>query len=1622
MVAHHHMPATQTVAKIIAYARQQSLPANQTDLILEFIEQFFLHASLEDLESHSIEDLFGAVLSHWHLLNKKKPGAIAVNIFNPTQEKEGWASAHTVLQVVDDDVPFLVDSIRMELNRLGISAHLMIFMGGMRVVRNAKGKVSALLPFESQSQEGGIEAPIYIEIDRQTDPKTLKEICAHILRVIDDVHMAVTDWRKMQQRMSETLDVLCAQKIPLPNDVVDESIAFLEWLIEDHFTFLGARDYEVVGTGKERALKLIPGSGLGVLRDDRHSAVYRQFSALPEQARELMLSTKQIVIMSKTNTRSTVHRPAYTDYIGVKRFNEKGELIGERRFIGLYTSTAYSSNPRVIPFVRQKVQAVMKKSGYPRRSHDGKDLIHILTNLPRDDLFQASFEEIYDLAMGILKLKEGGKTRVFIRKDAYNRFLSCLVYILRKNFSSDLIEKMQAILLDAFGGVEASFTTQFFESSMSRIHYVIRIDPKKKVQYDLSKIEKRLTEVCRSWQDGFRDNVLEYFGEERGNKIVSRYEAVFPAGYREAFDPRHAVFDIDRIEYVFQGHPLGMSFYRPIGVDKETIRFKLFRQDQTVPLSDALPILENMGLRVEGEQPYRLLFLAKKEVWINDFHMTYATEPNFEVEEVKSIFQEAFEKVWLGQAENDPFNRLVLEAQLTWREITVLRAYAKYLRQTSFMFSQDYIAETFVHNPNIARLLNELFKLMFDPSITGDVSTPIRDMEGLILRKLETVAILDEDRILRRCLALIQATVRTNFFQQTVTGEDKPYVSFKFNPEKVPELPLPLPKYEIFVYSPRIEGVHLRAGKVARGGIRWSDRREDFRTEVLGLMKAQQVKNSVIVPAGAKGGFVVKDIPLDTTREEVMELGIAGYKEFIHGLLDLTDNLVDDKVVPPSLTRCYDEPDYYLVVAADKGTATFSDIANQISVDHGFWLDDAFASGGSTGYDHKKMGITARGAWVSAERQFQELGINVDEEEITVVGIGDMSGDVFGNGLLMSRHLKLVAAFNHQHIFVDPNPDPASSFDERKRLFETPRSTWAEYQAECISAGGGVFSRGAKSIPISAEMKERFGIAKDKLVPNEFIKAILRAPVDLVWNGGVGTFVKSSHESHESAGDRTNDNIRINGNEMRARVVAEGGNLGWTQLGRIECELNGVKINTDFIDNSAGVDCSDHEVNIKILLNDVVNAGDFSVKQRNVLMAKMTNEVARLVLENNYHQNQLISLASGLAVQHFSLYSNYIESLEAQDKINRDLEFLPTGKSLLERKAAGLGLTRPELAILLAYSKNILEEEIRDTNLTKDPYLSRFIENAFPEILSKRYYPFLKKHRLCHEIVSTQISNQLVTDMGFTFTYQMYEETGAPISAIIRAYVTARRLFNMPALYADIESLDYKVDASVQHRMADEVIRLVRRTTRWFLRNRRLQLDIEKTIDHFSAGVSIIERRISRLILGRQRKMFERRKQELIDAGVPDTIALRISRLGALYHSLNIVEAASTNHSDVYQAAKIYFILVDRLDLFWFKNKINAYSVEDRWSVLAKSAYKGDLDWVQRALTIAVLNLEVNVKSITARINAWFSKHKGLIQRWQDLLTDLRATEKEEFAILSVAIRELMDLAQTGLQQSSKKE
>ncbi|CAN5845812.1 NAD-glutamate dehydrogenase [soil metagenome] len=1588
----------------------ERLAEDQAPQVEEFVRQYYSWVAPEDLEGLSTIDIYGAAVAHWNFALKRDPGKPKIRVYNPRFEEYRWQTTHSVIEIVNDDRPFLVDSVRMEISRQDYSIHLMVHPV-MNVRRDDEGRLEEILPPDDDADDAFPESIIHVEVDRHTETETLEEIRDNLMRVLDDVRVAVDDWPKMREQVADIVSGLDATGLPVDEEQVTEARDFLEWLDDNHFTFLGYREYDLVTEEGEDLLRAVPGSGLGILQDKKSADISRSFSKLPPRARTLARE-KRLLNLTKANARSTVHRPSQLDYVGVKKFDESGEVVGERRFLGLYTFTAYSKSTLEIPILRRKVRYCLQKAGFPEDSHNEKDLVEILETFPRDEMFQIRKEELFEISTGILHLHERERVRLFVRPDAYGRFLSCLVYVPRDRYNTKIRERMQEILREAFDGVSSEFDVRLSESVLARLHFIVRTKPGDLPNYDVAAIEEELAQSIRSWADNLYDGLVEHFGEEHGTVLYHRYSEAFPPGYRHDYLPRTAVLDIEKMEDLSSGDELGMNLYQPLEVPENFLRFKLYRSGGQIPLSDVIPLLEEMGVRIINEHPYKIEPAGTCEAWIHNFGLAHEAQGELQTDEVKKIFQDAFGRMWHGVVENDGFNRLILRARLTWREITILRAYAKYLRQTGATFSQDYMEDTLADNSHITKLLAELFLARLDPLAQETAEEETERLKAEIEEALDEVTSLDEDRILRRFLNAILATLRTNYFQRDGGGDPKPYLSIKLDPSSIPELPLPRPMFEIFVYSPRTEGVHLRGSEVARGGIRWSDRKEDFRTEILGLMKAQTVKNAVIVPTGAKGGFVVKRPPQDGGRDAFMDEGIACYRTLIYGMLDVTDNLVDGETVPPPDVVRYDGDDPYLVVAADKGTATFSDIANGISEDeYGFWLGDAFASGGGTGYDHKAIGITARGAWESVKRHFRGQGKDIQNEDFTVIGIGDMSGDVFGNGMLLSRHIKLVAAFNHMHIFFDPDPDPEKSFEERQRLFDAERSSWTDYNEDYISAGGGVFSRSKKSITLTSEIQALLGVEDESLTPNEVIHALLKAPTELLWNGGIGTYAKASYESNADVGDKTNDSLRVDGNELGCQVIGEGGNLGLTQEGRIEFALNGGRVYMDAIDNSAGVDCSDHEVNIKILLDSVVKNGDMTEKQRNELLAEMTEEVAQLVLNNNYGQTQAVDNSAAQATSMENVHARYIRALEDAGNLNRELEFLPSEEELADRRAEGLGLVAPELAILLSYSKITLYEQLTESDVPEDSYLEEELERYFPTPLRDRFREQLKGHRLRRQIVATHLTNDLVNRCGTTFAYRLREETGGTPPDIARAYAAARDIFDLRSLWSQIEALDNQVESEIQTNMLLDARKLVERATRWLLRNRRSPLDIAETVAQFTEGAGELANLIPDLMLESDRQTLETTTEECVNAGVPNDLANRVATLNAMFSALDIVEVATTTGQPVETTAAVYFTLGERLKIHWLREHIQDLPRNNRWEMLSRAALRDDLFDQEATITAEVLReVPDGDASPEERVESWIQSTQEAVERVLQVLRDINSSGTFDLSTLSVALRETRNL------------
>jgi glutamate dehydrogenase len=1568
-----------------------------------FVRQFYHWVPQEDLAERNTRDLCGAAIAVWDFARDRTPSSAGVRAYNLGLGQGGWKSANTIVEVVTDDMPFLVSSVSMELFRRGYGIHLSIHPV-IDVLRDAGGRLAGVFPPGAGMTGALTESVMQFEVDREPEPERLEALVGGIRRVVGEVRAAVEDWPLMRQRLHEIVVGFESAAPPLDRTEVEEVNAFLEWVAGGNFIFLGYREYDLVGEAGEDSLRAVDGSGLGVLRHGR-AIISSSFARLPSEVRAMARSPEPL-ILTKANSRSTVHRPLYLDYIGVKRF-EAGGVRGERRFLGLYTTAIEEASPRMIPIVRDKVERVIRRAAFRLESHDAKALARTLEHYPRDELFQITDDELFEISMGIVALGERQRVRLFVRSDPYRRFVSCLVFVPRDRFSTDNRERIASVLGDAFGASEIDWALRLSDSKLARIHYIVRCSAAE-ADHDVAAIERRIDEVTRPWTGDLADALREVHGEERGHALFRLYRAAFPIAYRADWRARAAVDDIDRAEALAGGEGVVMSVYETVEPDRTSLRCKLLSPGERIALSDVLPILENMGLRVGDERPYEIKPEGRRSSWIYDIGVVCDFDVDVRTEATRTTFQDAFTRIWSGEFENDRLGALVLRAGLTGREVSLLRAVVKYLRQAGTTFSDRYLEQALTGNPAVARLLVELFGARLDPDRHDLAAADRLGVE--VERAIDGIASLDQDRILRNCLAVVRATVRSNYFQRSPEGQPKAQLSFKLDSSLVPFLPFPRPRFEIFVYSSRVEGVHLRGGRVARGGIRWSDRREDFRTEVLGLMKAQMVKNAVIVPVGAKGGFVTKRPPSTGGREALLEEAAACYRLFVSGLLDLTDNIVGGKVVPPPAVIRHDEDDVYLVVAADKGTASLSDLANGVAAEYGFWLGDAFASGGSYGFDHKEMGITARGAWESVRRHFRSLGVAVRSDDFTVVGIGDMSGDVFGNAMLLSPHIKLVGAFNNDHVFLDPHPDPVASFAERRRLFDLPASSWRDYDPAAISEGGAVFARSAKRIPLSAQVREALDVEAEALTPDELIRVLLRAPVDLLWNGGVGTFVKAQSESNAEVGDKTNDGVRIDGAELRCRVVGEGGNLGFTQKGRIEYALSGGRLNTDAIDNVAGVNCSDHEVNLKILLDAAVADGELTTSQRNELLVALTDAVAKRVLGESYAQTLALSLERAQASELLDLHARLIDDLDRRGQLDRELEELPREEDIRERKAANEGLTSPELSVLLAYAKITLHADLLESDLPEDEYLRSDLVDSLPASLRQRFQTRMRHHRLRREIVTSDLANSIVDYAGTTFVSRLAEETGADTADIARAYAVAVAVFEMRGFWRQVEALDDVVDEETQFKMLLQGRRLLTRAARWLVRNRRPPLDIGAAVSDYTPVAVTLSEALPELLGGLDGDAWHVRVAEFADAGVPSALASRVAALDALFFAFDVVEIVRGHEEPVRRAAGIHFGLDRRLELAWLRDRILELPRADLWQTLARAALRDDLYKTHRALAAAVLKASATTFESDAAIDAWVQANAATVERYLGMLGDIRAAHGNDFTTLSVAVRELANL------------
>ena len=1627
---------------------KKQFSASKIGVMSKLVRRLFENVPDNELEARSIEELYGLADTFWSELNKSNKGGLRLRVFNPDIKKDGWTSTHTIIELINTDMPYLVDTLMMALNRLNLNVHFVIHTGRLRLIRSALGKVSDILYYDDiEHKKESHEALIYVEIDKQKDgSKQMQKIESEIKKVMKDVSLAVSDFLPMKARMKYAIEDLEMIKSlsKIPRKFI-ESISFLNWLLDNNFIFLGYNYFNIKHDKSNKKTRVKNKDALlGILKDQKNypvdNCVFRPDSVTTYHgALDLSISVE------KANYLSYVHRSAYMEVITILEYDKNFSVVGEHQFLGLFTSSAYHAAPLSIPFIRRKVTHILDRSKFLPGGHAYKALVNVLETFPRDELFQLDENLLFKMCKSIVHIGERRQVRLYLRKDHYNRYYTCMVYLPKDLYTSALSNKIEKILLRELGGCSVTSEPRFLESINCRIDVQVRLDLNNPlVKIDEKIIEDKIIKASRNWRDDFLVSLSEKYGESEASRYFNEYVDCFSVSYIEDFSPSEAADDIKLIEKKLNDKKTnnngdGVELYfihdRP---EQNGVRLKVFHYGSSIPLSKALPILENFGLKVLEERPYSLITKDNHEVWLSDFIIDLQVRTkDFGSSEI--IFKEAFNKAWRDYLGSDGFNMLVVSANLTWRETIILRAYTRYSAQTYFNYTETFIQQTVSQYPNILKMIVCLFDLKFNPAYFEselvksfkssdkekmqqkvELSEHYKSLKDAINHALDGVIQLDHDRVLRRFLELIEATVRTNYYQHDKNGDLPHSLAFKVRPEMISNMPKPLPMFEVYVYSKRFEGVHLRGAKVSRGGLRWSNR-QDFRTEILGLMKAQQVKNTVIVPMGAKGGFLPKRLDKMETRDEIQQEGIACYKEFIGSLLDLTDNRDKDYIIHPKDIVYYDSADPYLVVAADKGTATFSDIANQISIDRGFWLGDAFASGGSNGYDHKKMGITAKGAWESVKRHFLMMGRDIQKTEFTAVGIGDMSGDVFGNGMLLSKHLRLVAAFNHMHIFIDPNPDAKTSYQIRKQLFKMPRSSWSDYDPKAISKGGGVFSRSLKKIELTTQIKEALGIDESitELEPNNLIQAILKAPVDLLWNGGIGTYIKASTETDIDVDDKVNDALRVNASDLMVKVVGEGGNLGLTQSARIEFALNSGFIYTDAIDNAAGVNCSDHEVNIKILLNDVMRAGDLNQKQRNELLASMEKEVGILVLNNNYQQTQAIDNMLYQNKIVFHGYLRVIQHLEKLKILKRKTEFVASDKVLKARFKAGVGLTGPEISVILAYSKIVLKAELLKSDVPNKVYFKSYLYKPFPSVLVDKYKKYIDKHYLAKEIIVTQLLNEIVQYMGMGFVGRLIDATGATAEQVVCAFVIAKEIFDFDVIWDDIEKLDGKVDAKVQRKMMNMLSKLLRRVSRWFLRNSIGSLEIQNLINKFQPKVAVLSEELEGLLTKediRQRNVF---LNDLLESKVPKKIALRVVNFNFKHSFMDIIKLSEDEKSDLCGCAKFYYKLSERLSFSWLQDAILHIPAQGYWEVIASSALRDDIDYLQRMLVVNAMGLNKNNKNnkknnINNQIEKWSEKHRYVLMRWDSLIEDLKVV-RSDFIMYSVAVRSLLDLAKSGL-------
>ena len=1560
---------TQTILRSAAAAlalRAPSVPE-------VFLEDFFGRALPEDLERYEPREFAAIADDAWAFFAQRTPGVPKLRLV-----LSNIAPGISILDIINDDMPFLVDSVVDELNERALDIRLLVHPV-FTVERDAAG---ALTGFGgTRRDDGKRESFIHIHIDGLDDDAARADVLRTLEGILAEVRVCVQDWRPMLARASDIIADLRANPPPLAAAEIDEAIAFLEWLAADNFLLLGARDYDFKSQGTSLEPNFETGLGLLRSRDVRPLQRWNRPLAITPEIRSV-LEQPRLLLVTKSTTRSRVHRRADLDYIGIKRFDRDGKLLGEHRICGLFTSTAYTASVKAIPYLRRKADDIIRRAGFDASSHSGKALVNVLETYPRDELFQIDEDLLYDFALAILQLGDRPRVRVLPRRDRFDRFVSVLVYVPRDRYDSRIRAAIGEYLATTFRGSVRAFYPFFPEGRLVRVYFVLGRNEGEAPNPDRAMLDRAVEEIVRSWSDGFDEAIAAAHELAQALGLAARYGRAFPIDYREIYSPAMALGDIRVLETLSPAHPLGVDLYRQGGAEAPRAGLKVFSLSRPISLSERVPVLENMGFRVVDERTYHIEPKGVPDVWFHDMQLESASGQPIDLSARERQLEDCFLAVMGRDAENDGYNALVLAAGLVWRDVALIRTTSRFLRQIRVPYSQDYMWVTLRKHAGIAASIVALFHTRFDPKIAAtETERAARQAEisSSIETALQGVDSLDEDRILRHFVNAVMAAIRTNFYQRDKSGRVKELIAIKFASRKVDDMPLPRPLYEVFLYSPRLEAVHLRFGKVARGGIRWSDRPQDFRTEILGLVKAQNVKNAVIVPVGAKGGFIPKYLPASGARDAIQAEGVATYKMFISTLLDITDNIGAGKagVIPPADVVRYEGDDPYLVVAADKGTATFSDIANDIAIAHDYWLGDAFASGGSAGYDHKKIGITARGAWESVKRHFREMDVNIHTTPFTVVGVGDMSGDVFGNGMLREKTTKLVAAFDHRDIFIDPDPDAERTFAERQRLFDLPRSSWQDFDKSLLSKGGGIYPRSAKEIRLSAEVQKLLGVG-ERLTPQELIRAILKARVDLIFFGGIGTYVRAADETDESVGDRANDALRIAGKELRCRVIGEGANLGMTQRGRVEAALSGVKLNTDAIDNSAGVNTSDMEVNIKIALSIPLRDGRLAVHERNELLAEMTDEVAALVLRNNYLQPLAISLSQRRGMEDFGFLQRLIQTLEARGLLDRAVEFLPDDMALTERRRRMDPFTRPELAVLLAYAKLSLHDDLLESTVPDEPYLARELDRYFPKEVGERFPDALEHHRLRREIIATQLGNSMINRGGPSLMVRIADQTGAGPAAIAASFAAVRDSYEMSALNTEIDGLDNRIPGSVQLDLYTAVQNLLLDRIVWFQRNVDLSKGLADIVGHYREGIAAVAACLDSVLPDDAARVRGTRRLELAEAGVPDALAGHMTDLGPLTAAPDIVLVADRTGKPVGDVAATYFAAGTFFRLDRITSAAATIPIADYFDRLALDRARDSIGDAERRLAAAmVANGAVGARAV----EAWVAPRKSEVER-----------------------------------------